>query len=397
MKQSRFSLKVIFAIITFTVLLFCLMLNLSSVWKAVQDVFALLAPVTIGVTLAFILNVPMRMFEDKVFSFMKRSKRRFIRKLLRPMCLLLSIILLLSVLTLLIVVVLPDLRDSVVTLTSKLPKYFNDVKDWVINLLTQFDFDTESIRNFTIDWKLATDTLLSILDSDDATNMIGGAASWVSSFAGSLLNIVFSLVIAIYFLLQKEIIANFMRRLINAYAPEKVAVKVFYIASLSNSVFSNFIRSQCIEAVILGLLSYFGMLIFGFEYAGIISTVIGFTALVPIVGALVGEVFGAFLLLTVSPLRAVLFLVFILTLQQLEGALIYPKVVGTSVGLPGIIVFSAVLIGGNAFGIPGALLAVPVCAVLFVLLKESVAWKLEQKKARNAEKTDAPEDTPSEV
>jgi len=381
MKIPSFSLKTTLIVIAYTILLFCLVLNLSTVWETIGNIAALFSPVTIGLLLAFILNIIMRPLEEKVFSFMGRAKHKFVRKMRRPLCLLLAVLLLVSVVTLVIVVVLPDLRDTLASLASKLPGYFNDAKAWLMELLTQFEIDTEWLQEFTINWKLLSDTLLSFLDSDEMSNVVGTGVSWAGSFFGSLVNLIFSFVIAIYFLAQKERICAFLSRMVEAFAPRKIADRLFYIAGLSNSIFSNFIRSQCTEAVILGLLSYIGMLIFGFEYAGIISIVIGFTALVPIVGALVGEVFGAFLLLTVSPLRAILFLAFILILQQLEGALIYPKVVGTSVGLPGIIVFSAVLIGGNAFGIPGALLAVPVCAVLYTLLKEAMAKKAKQKAA----------------
>ena len=379
MIPKSFSLKIILLVITFTILLTALIVNLSTVWEAVGNVFALFAPVTIGLVLAFILNVPMRSMEEKVFRFMEKSRFRFVRKLRRPICLLLAIILLVSIITLLILVVLPELQDTVINLAGKLPKYFNDMKAWIENLLSRFDMDTEWLQELTIDWKLLGDTLLSFLEMEEitsgVTNVVGTGVTWVGSIGGTLVNLVFSFVIAVYFLAQKEKICRFVKRTVSAFIPVKIAERVFYVAALSNSIFSSFIRSQCAEAVILGLLTYIGMLIFGFEYAGIISIVIGFTALVPIVGALVGEVFGAILLLTVSPLRAVLFLVFILILQQLEGSLIYPRVVGTSVGLPGIIVFSAVLIGGNAFGIPGALFAVPICAVLYTLLKEAIRKK----------------------
>ena len=389
MKIPRFSLKTTLIVIAYTILLFCLVLNLSTVWKEVKTIAAYFSPVTVGLLLAFILNVMMRPLEEKVFAFMDRSKVKFVRKLRRPLCLILAVLLLVSVVTLLIVVVLPDLRDTVTTLATKLPKYFNDTKAWLIELLSEYEIDTERLEEFTINWKLLSDTLLSFLESDEVSNVVGTGVSWAGSFFGSLVNLIFSFVIAVYFLAQKEKIFSFFHRAVEAFAPQKIADRIFYIADLSGDVFSNFIRSQCTEAVILGLLSYIGMLIFRFEYAGIISIVIGFTALVPIVGALVGEIFGAFLLLTVSPLRAIFFLAFILILQQLEGALIYPKVVGTSVGLPGIIVFSAVLIGGNAFGILGALLAVPVCAVLFTLLKEAVAKRLAKKNADAAEKSPA--------
>lgn len=381
MKTQKLSLKQILIIITFTVLLFCLVLNLSTVWKGIGKFFRLIAPVTLGLTFAYIMNIMMRLWEDKVFAFMKRSKKKFVRKMLRPLSIVLTVLLFLGLIAVLLAVVIPGLQEAFMTLANKLPGYFNDSKVWIIGFLDGFGIDTEWLEEFTVDWKLLSDTLSSFFDWDSATSIFGTASTLASSLAGGVVNVVFSFVIAIYFLAQKERICAFVRRAVTAFVPEKVREHVFHITALSHEVFGNFIRGQCAEAVILGALSYIGMVIFGFEYAGIIAVVIGCTAVVPIVGALVGEIFGAFLILTVSPLRALLFLIFILVLQQLEGSLIYPKVVGTSVGLPGIIVFSAVLIGGNIGGILGALLAVPVCAVLYTLFREA----MEKRQAAQAQ------------
>lgn len=379
MKTQKFTMKQILIIITFTILLFCLVLNFSSVWKGIGTFFRLIAPVTLGLGFAYVMNVMVRAWEEKVFAFMKRSKKKFVRKLLRPLAIVLTVIIFLGLIAILLAVVLPGLQDAVMTLANKLPGYFNDLKAWGLNLLTKMEIDTAWLEEFTVDWKLLSDTLSSYFDWENATSIFGTASSVASSLAGGLVNVIFSLVIAIYFLAQKERICAFVRRVVTSFLPERISDPLFHVVTLSNSVFGSFIRGQCAEAVILGALSYIGMVIFGFEYAGIIAVVIGCTAVVPIVGALVGEVFGAFLILTVSPLRALLFLIFILVLQQLEGSLIYPKVVGTSVGLPGIIVFSAVLIGGNIGGILGALLAVPVCAVLYTLLREAMEKRVQAK------------------
>jgi len=199
-----------------------------------------------------------------------------------------------------------------------------------------------------------------------------------------VMNVVFSFVIAIYFLAQKERICSFTSRLCRAFLSEEFCGRLFHVTEISNRVFSSFIRGQCMEAVIFGVLCYIGMLIFRFPYAGIISIVIGCTALIPIIGALIGEAFGAILILTVNPWQALLFLIFVLVLQQLEGSLIYPKVVGDSVGLPGILVFSAVIIGGNIGGLVYALISVPVCAVLYILLREAMENRTAAKAAESA-------------
>ena len=323
----------------------------------------------------------MRGFEDKIFFFMKRSKRRFIRKLLRPVSLILTFAVFFGIITVLIAVVWPDLEETVISLSSKLPAYFNELKAWAIEALKGFHVDTEWLEEFTVDWKTISGTVQSFFDSDSTSAILGTAGSIAGSVAGGVMNLIFSIVIAIYFLAQKERICAFSARMFRAFLPTKVCDTLFHVANISNSVFSNFIRGQCTEAVIFGFLCYVGMLIFRFPYAGIISIVVGCTALVPIVGALIGEIFGTILILTVNPLQALLFLVFVLVLQQLEGSLIYPKVVGTSVGLPGILVFSAVIIGGNIGGIVYSLISVPICAVLYTLLREA----MEKRAARKTE------------
>ncbi len=375
------NLKSICLVITFTVLLLCAAFNIQAVWEFVQRLFSFASPVLVGLAIAYVLNILMRGLENKVFFFMKRSKRKFVRKMLRPLALILTISIFLGVITVLIAVVWPDLEETVVSLSAKLPAYFNDLKAWGIETLSSFHIDTKWLEEFTIDWKTISSTVQSFFNSDTTSAIIGTAGSIAGSVAGGVMNLVFSFVIAIYFLAQKERICAFSVRIFRAFLPTKICEGLFHVADISNNVFSNFFRGQCTEAVIFGFLCYVGMLIFRFPYAGIISIVVGCTALVPIIGALIGEIFGAILILTVNPWQALLFLIFVLVLQQLEGSLIYPKVVGTSVGLPGILVFSAVIIGGNIGGIIYSLISVPICAVLYTLLREA----MEKRAAKKAE------------
>ncbi len=373
------NLKNSFILISFTVLLLCAALNIRYIWELLGKVVSLVSPVLTGLAIAYVLNILMRVFEEKVFFFMKRAKRKFVHKLIRPVALILTIAVFLGLITILIVVVSPDLEETITTLASKLPAYFNDLKAWGIETLTSFHVDTGWLEEFTVDWKTISNTILAMFDTDSTSSIIGGAASFAGSLTGGVMNLIFSFVIAVYFLAQKERVCSFSSRMFRVFLPTKVCDRFFHVTDICNSVFSNFIRGQCTEAVIFGVLCYIGMLIFRFPYAGIISIVVGCTALVPIIGALVGEIFGAVLILTVNPWQALLFLIFVLILQQLEGSLIYPKVVGTSVGLPGILVFSAVIIGGNIGGILYSLLSVPICAVLYTLLREKIEARTAQK------------------
>ncbi len=386
-------LKNIFFVIGFTVFLIFMAVNITDIWKFVLKLVSYASPVIVGLAIAYVLNILMRVLEDRVFFFMKKSKHKFIRKALRPLTLVLTFIVFLGLITVLIAVVWPDLEETVVSLSTKLPAYFNELKAWGIETLEGFRFDTAWLEEFTIDWKAITTAVQSFFDSDSTSAIIGGAASFAGGLVNSVIGVVFSFVIAVYFLAQKERICAFTTRMCRAFLPDRVCDRLFHVTEVSNSVFSNFIRGQCTEAVIFGVLCYIGMLIFRFPYAGIISIVVGITALVPIVGAIIGEVFGAVLILTVNPLQALLFLIFVLVLQQLEGSLIYPRVVGTSVGLPGVLVFAAVIIGGNIGGVVYSLVSVPVCAVIYTLLREEMVKRQEKKAAVAAEASETPEKT----
>ena len=378
-------------LISFTVLLLCAALNIRYILAALGKVLSLASPVLYGLAIAYVLNILMRILEDKVFAFMKRAKRKFVHKMIRPISLILTLAIFLGLITILIVVVSPDLEETITTLASKLPAYFNDLKEWGVKTLTSFHMDTQWLEEFSVDWKTISNTILALFDSDSTSSLIGGAASFAGSLTGGVVNLVFSFVIAVYFLAQKERICAFTGRMLRAFLPDRFAERFFHVTDICDSVFSSFIRGQCTEAVIFGVLCYIGMLIFRFPYAGIISIVVGCTALIPIIGALIGEIFGAVLILTVNPWQALLFLIFVLVLQWLEGSLIYPKVVGTSVGLPGILVFSAVIIGGNIGGVIYSLLSVPICAILYALLRE----KMEERAARKKEEADAQGNPPA--
>ena len=190
---------------------------------------------------------------------------------------------------------------------------------------------------------------------------------------------ILALVFALYILGQKERLSEQLKRVITAYLPEEKADRMFYIGELSNRVFSNFVSGQLTEATLLGLLCFLGMTIFRMPYASMVAILVGFTALIPLFGAFIGTGIGAFLILMVSPIKAFWFIVFIIVLQQIEGNFIYPKVVGSSVGLPSIWVFSAITLGSRMFGVPGMLISVPLCSVLYCLFREAVRKRINQK------------------
>ena len=208
-------------------------------------------------------------------------------------------------------------------------------------------------------------------------NVINTATDVGTAAASTVMNTFLGLVVAVYVLAQKERIGRFTRRCIDAFLPKRASSAISRVASMASETFSSFVAGQLADSCILGILCYICMLIFRFPYPEVISVVIGVTSLVPMVGSFIGEVIGALLILIVSPLKALLFVIMVLAIQQVDGAFIYPRIVGKSVGLPGVAVFCAVIVGGNIAGVLGAVMGVPVCAVLYALLKEAVASRLE--------------------
>ena len=231
---------------------------------------------------------------------------------------------------------------------------------------------------FTLDLERLYTAVLNFLTSYGQTLMDTTIGVTTSIFSAAV-NFVLALVFSLYVLAQKETLSRQVTKTMRALLPEKKAAWLMDLAALTNKTFSNFITGQLTEAVILGSLCFVGMVLFKMPYASVVSVLIGFTALIPIFGAFIGIIIGAFLILLISPVKAFWFVIFILVLQQIEGNLIYPRVVGKSVGLPGIWVLAAVTVGGNAFGLVGMLLSVPVCSVLYALLRQLVHGRLEKK------------------
>ncbi len=374
--------KQIILIVAFGVVLYVLLQNPQSVLAALYDFLGVFSPIITGLCIAFILNVPMTALENSVFAFLGRSKHRFWRSLRRPLCIVLTLLIVIGLLVLFLNIILPELISTFETLADELPGYAAKVVDFITRKLDEFNISSDNAPHIEIDWTEVVSSITTFL-KDGSVNLIGTATNLTIGIIGGSIDFVFSIVLAMYVLTQKESIGRVIKRGLIAFLPQKTNDEVLRIASLTYTTFANFLSGQVTEAVILGLLVYFGMLIFGFPYASVIAVLMGVMAVIPIIGALISELIGAFLILMVSPIKALLFLVFVLTLQQIEGSFIYPKVVGKKVGIPGIIVLVAVIIGGNLGGVLGALLGVPVAAVLYAIYKEVVEKRLATKKTKN--------------
>lgn len=374
MEFNRKNVRMILLIIAFAVVLYTAAQNLASVYGAVKTVWNVFGVVITGLAMAFVLNVPLKLFEDRVFYGMSEDRRPLVRRLRRAVSLVCALVVSLGVIVILIAVVLPQLTQTVTEVAARLPEYISAVVNWINEFLAKFDIEIEALKEFTVDWEKVFKDLSTYLKEG---NVINTATDVGTAAASTVMNTFLGLVVAVYVLAQKERIGRFARRCIDAFLPKRASSAISRVASMASETFSSFVAGQLADSCILGILCYICMRIFRFPYPEVISVVIGVTSLVPMVGSFIGEVIGALLILIVSPLKALLFVIMVLAIQQVDGAFIYPRIVGKSVGLPGVAVFCAVIVGGNIAGVLGAVMGVPVCAVLYALLKEAVASRLE--------------------
>lgn len=386
MKIDRKNVRTILLIIAFAVLLYTAAQNLASVYGAVRTVWRVFGVVITGLAMAFVLNVPLKLFENRVFYGMSEDRRPLVRKLRRPVSLVFALVVSLGLIGILIAVVLPQLTATVAEVAARLPEYISSAVNWLNDFLAEFGIEIESLKNFTVDWEKVFSELTTYLKEGsanvDGSSVVDTVTGVGTSVVSTVMNTFLGLVVAVYILAQKERIGRFTRRCIDAFLPQKAASGLARIASMASETFSNFVAGQLADSCILGILCYICMRIFRFPYPEVISVVIGVTSLVPMVGSFIGEVIGALLILIVSPLKALLFVVMVLAIQQVDGAFIYPRIVGRSVGLPGVAVFCAVIVGGNVAGVIGAMIGVPVCALVYALLREAVDARLRRREEK---------------
>lgn len=374
--MNKDTVKAIRGLMIFAAVLVLVVANIDKTVGIFTLLINILAPFFVGGALAFILNLPMKFVENKVLA-----KAKMKDKLKRALSFLIALVLAVFIVWAIYMLILPQLGKTLKELAIKIPVF---VKEMVVVLQETFENNPEIqdyIKGLDITKWNWNNILTKIVNTAYAgvSSVLISTVSVASGIFGVAFDFIIALVFAIYLLFQKEVIKGQVTRVFRAYLPEKVHTRIQYISGLLHQNFARFITSQCLEAVILGVLFLIAMSIFGFPYAVLISTLIAVTALVPIVGAFVGCVVGAFLILVDTPIMAVYFVIMFLVIQQIEGNLIYPKVVGTSVGLPAIWVLVAVSVGGSLFGIVGMLLFIPITSTMYTLLKEDVNERNKRK------------------
>lgn len=342
----------------------------------VGNLWGIAFPLIMGCVIAYILNIVLRKLEKLYFP---NTRNAAVIKSRRPVCILLSLVLIALVFSLILLLVVPELAKAVVVIGQGIPILFEQVVDWLILHDEAFPQIEEELQNLQIDWNALGDSVWNYLKIG-VGGIVNSTVTIVGSVFGAVVHFIISLIFALYILGSKEKLGGQARRIVHAYVKPRWIALGKRVLRTADETFSSFIVGQVTEAVILGSLCTLGMLLFQFPYAPMVGAFIGATALIPIVGAYLGAAVGAFMILTQDPFKAVLFVVFIVVLQQLEGNLIYPKVVGSSIGLPGMWVLTAVTLGGGLLGIPGMLLGVPTAATAYKLLAHDV-------RERNGRKT----------
>ena len=334
-----------------------------NLWKSFTDI---IAPFVVGAAIAFIMNVPMRAFERNL-TFIRRDGLR------RTAAMLLTFIAFVIVIAGVILLLIPQITETIQSLLPKLTDFFQRLEKSILAFLESnpelLAWVRETTNLQTLDWAGLIQKAVTML-KDSVSVIATGAFSAVGGVTSALVDAVIGLVFSIYCLARKEILSRQFRRVFYAVLPEAFADETIRIARLTNSTFSNFISGQCLEALILGCLFAVTMAILKLPYIPLVSVLIAVTALVPIVGAFVGCILGTFFILVNDPVQALIFVAMFLILQQIEGNLIYPKVVGTSIGLPGMWVLVAVTVGGDLMGVAGMLVMIPISSVLYTLLRE---------------------------
>lgn len=348
--------------------------NLELIFDVLGNIYRVFSPFILGFVLAYILNIPMMKVEKLLKKAIPDKYEDKYSGAIRLVSIILSILLLVLVIAFVGFLLIPELIENIESLMNNIPAFIEGGKDWVINLLDKYpDVQRE------IEVMFAESGNVSGIVSSIFTYIINGIVGFVSGFVGGFVYIFTGIIFAIYMLCQKEYLVDGIKRLVYAFADKRKANKIMDISKLTNKTFSKFISGQCVEAVILGTIMFVVCLLGRFPYALIIGVLTALTALIPIFGAFIACGVGAVLIAITNPLQALIFIAVFVIIQQIEGNVIYPKVVGKSVGLSPLWTLLAITVGGNLFGVVGMIIGLPLASVVYAIGKESIKKKLDKK------------------
>ena len=378
MNLDKKNIKQLRQLILFTIVILIALWNYAIIFEWIGFAFGIIFPFLLGGAIAFVLNVPMKFLEQKIFRNKYLKDKKVAKKIARPVSLVLTIAIVIGIVVLVMFVVIPELTNTILSLGKTIRAFVPEAQRF---LEAQFE-DNRDMEQWLAGLNLNVDKLMDSALSffqNGAGDMLNSTMSAIGSIVSGVATVVIAFVFACYVLLQKEKLRVQVTKVMYAFLPEERVEWSLEVCSLTARSFSSFLTGQCVEALILGSMFFIVMSIINMPYALLVGVLISFTALIPIFGAFIGCFVGAFLILMVDPLQALIFVIMFLVLQQIEGNLIYPKVVGSSVGLPSIWVLAAVTIGGNLMGIVGMLIFIPIVSVIYTLFRASVYKRLRKK------------------
>lgn len=375
MEFNKKTLKSIFLGVAACIVLYWILHETERVKSAFAVIKNVLSPFIIGSVLAFIINVPMRSIEKMLIKVRNEKLRRIVAVLL-------TFIAVLLVIALVFWLLIPQVVQTATTFAGRLPAFFAGIEKDITNFLNDnpqlMQWVMENTDFANIDFAGIIQKIINMV-GDSVSAIVVGAFSAIGSVTGVVINVVIGVVFALYCLFTKESLARQGRRVLYAFLPEKWCDVTIRILRLTNSTFSNFLSGQCLEVLILGCLFAVSMAIFQMPYIPLVSVLVAVTAFIPVVGAFTGCILGALFILVDNPIQALWFVVMFLVIQQIENNVIYPRVVGTSIGLPGMWVLIAVAIGGEFMGVAGMFLMIPFASVVYTLIREITSARLDMR------------------
>jgi len=371
--MEKIKLKNVLFVITYTVVLLIVLNNFTAVRTTLGSWFGLIVPFIYGFGIAYILNIPFVFFKDKVFAFLE-NKGDLQKKLIIPFALISTYLSVLIALSLIIWFIIPQLGSSISLLVKNIPSYMISLEEFTNDLIDKYNLESligsQTDSTWTNLLKQAASTL---------SNLLLGIANYIVSLTSSIYNWFIGITVSIYLLAGKDNLLNQSKRILKAFLSDKKYDMALEISSRTNGVFNSFIKGSLLDSLIVGIICFIGSSILGIKFALLVSVIQAITNIIPVFGPIIGGVPSTFIILMVDPIKALIFVIFIFVLQQIDGNIIQPRIVGGSIGLPGIWVLFAIVVGSGLFGIAGLLLGVPAAAVMYSVFKEYVNKRLEKK------------------
>lgn len=377
MKLDKSTMKKLVFLIAFAITFYMLLCNIGRFAGFIGYFFGVMLPLVLGGVFAFVLNVPLKAIEKHIF----KSDKKIVKRIKRPLGILMSLLIVAAIITAVLLLVIPELVKTLRVLIEIFPAFLERVMDKATVLYEKYPEIQTVVDTIERNKSEIMGTLVGVAKTA-AGGILGSTISIISSFFGGVVNVVIGLIFGIYILANKESLKATFKKILKVMLPEKQTESVFHVFGVANNIFAKFVVGQLTEAVILGTLCMLGMIIFRFPYAAMVGALVGITAVIPVVGGFIGAGVGAFMIMMEDPIKALLFVIFIIVLQQIEGNLIYPKVVGSSVGLPAMWVLAAVTVGGGLMGIGGMLIGVPVASTIYTVMREKVNYRYDRQEQR---------------